>query len=67
MDPSLQGVHDILHCAEVSHIEVVNDFDLATEDFQQDARDSVSSSDASPEEENGAMPNLHQSDIELFF
>ena len=62
----LQGVHDILHCTEVSHIEVVNNFNLATEDFQQDARDSVSSLDASPEEDNSAMPNL-QSDITLFF
>jgi hypothetical protein len=48
---NLQGVHDILQSSDVSHTEVVNDFDLAEEDFQQDVRDSV------PEEENAAMPN----------
>jgi len=55
---NLQGVHDVLHCSKASHTEVVNDFELVTEDFEQDARDCL---DASPEGENVPMP--HECDI----
>ena len=66
---NLQGVHDSLDSAEeqVLHVEIVNDFDLAAEDFQQEARDSVSSLDASPEEENGATPSRQECGIKLTF
>jgi len=53
----LQGVHNSLHSAEkeVSHVEVVNDFDLAAEDFQQDTLDSILSLDTSPEKDNAML------------
>ena len=63
---NMQGVHDILHCSKASHTEVVNDLDLLTEDFEQVALDSIPSTEASPEDENGAMPNQHEYDIKRF-
>jgi len=47
-----------------SFTPLINDFDLATEDFQQDARNSVSTLDAFPEE-NSAMLNQNECEINL--
>jgi hypothetical protein len=41
----IQGVHDILQCAQASHTEVANDLDLVEEDFHQDALDSLCQDD----------------------